>query len=310
MPDKDQTQSSRLLEDKGKIAWTLVALFLICMPLVAVGQLMVASDDELQEVSAQSIFHFDIEARSISVNGNAANNVYLDAAVLKFDADLVFQGVRVSRVALGYYNDGHAYDGHFNPDWDIMLSDGGDGVVFGGHGYFMNLNGVRVELAYDNLRSANPNFLFLRFGTDDCKGIFDFTPDGTTGTGVGSIERISLDGRIYGVVPGLSSLPMAVNTHRAWQFDPVSALVTTITPYTKDVWHQVYGSTGPNQGDRSTTTDFYFSLATKVWNMAGTQVVNDIRAVNPGATVNSHIPGEGWWIHFNDSMVNLNAEIW
>jgi len=306
MPEKIQKGAGRIAEDKGKIAWTLLAILLICMPLVAIGQLIVASDDELQDVGAQYLLKFERVNRRLNgpnmyghVPGGAATTrgiISYDAAVLTIDAQLIFHGVRVSRVAQGYWNDGTS------TDWDVLIQDANDGLVFGGRGYPFIFNGLRIELAYDNLSSANPNLLFNRIGTDDLTGCFDYTPDGTTGENGGSIERISIDGRLFGHT-NQTDLALVVNSHRATQFFGMNQWpLGDIYVQTQSTWEQFYGTTGPapQQGD----TDFYFSLANTIRDHEG-GAVNIPRAFNARGNVNSHVPGRGWWIHFNDSYANV-----
>ena len=69
MPENMENKPGRFAEDKGKVAWTLLAILLICMPLVAIGQLVVATDDELQGVDAQYLFNFDKVHRTV-INSN------------------------------------------------------------------------------------------------------------------------------------------------------------------------------------------------------------------------------------------------
>ncbi len=313
MPENTEKKPGRFAEDKGKIAWTLLAILLICMPLVAIGQLVVATDDELEDVGAQYLFRFDRVHRNIlgpnyynhepgGDNWNTRGMISYDAAVLTIDSKLLFRGIRVSGTSMGYWNDGSGLG------WDVDLRDASDGIIFGGKGYTMTFNGMRIELAYDNLASANPNMLFFRMGTDSLTGCFDFTPDGTQPSGTtstgGSIQRISVDGRIYGHT-GQTNLGIMVNSHRANQFFGMNQwpLGDVYVPTVK-VWEQFYGTTGPgaNFGGNG-ATDFYFSLSNAIYDHEG-GAVNVPRAYNVGAYVNSHIPGRGWWIHFNDSYAN------
>jgi hypothetical protein len=266
----------------------VLAVVLFLLPVAAVARLILATDDELDDVVAQSLLEFTTQQRTIS-------SITLDYAILKMNAELKIDNMILDAASLGYYNG----------SWDIQIERNtgiaNSGAIFGGAGrsgghqpiYF---RGLRLELAY----TTNPagHFAFLRIGSDDFSGVLDLnrgTWGGTDG-GSGALRRISFDGNIR-----------AITSLNIWVNENVRRKTShTYLGYTMQMTgiQQLYfnaGGSDYNQGQ----TEFYITMSDYLYqNGQYNATIRNATALGSAGSVLTHLPGYGWWMHFN----NIGAE--
>ncbi|SHJ80782.1 hypothetical protein SAMN02745216_02306 [Desulfatibacillum alkenivorans DSM 16219] len=301
----------------GKVAWSLLAVFLIVFPLIAIGRIMVATDDELADIRAQAVAEMEIDHRNLAVtyvssfgwNESMTNRAYslnYDVAVLKINARVAMQDVEGDRIAaLNYTGFWGVSDG-----WDFYV----DAHTFGdttgvGDDGIMIMNGIRVELAYDDIDSVDRRFLFFRFGTDDQTGRFNVQ---------NHMRYISFDGILDNNLEETLSWPdndtepyMRMNYHR----QTLAASLPFETGLGKQALSAVnymdFGVEYDSNGNPASSgpTDFYISIADTITAKRGTAVItNDGRALGPWNMARNSIPGRGLWMHFQRGFVSAEVD--
>ncbi|MBI9076197.1 MAG: hypothetical protein JEZ02_12365 [Desulfatibacillum sp.] len=309
----------------GRVAWSLLAVFLIVFPLIAVGRIMVATDDELADIRAQAVAEMEIDHRNIAVtyqtsfgwhetmgpDERLAYSLNYDCAVLKINARVALRDVAGDSIR------GLNYNGFWgvNDGWDIYA----DAHVFGdtsdlGDDGQMIMNGLRVELAYDDIDSVDRRLLFFRMGTDDQRGRFSVN---------GGMQYLSFDGILDSNLEATLSWPntqtephMRMNYHRQ--------TLAVRLPFSTELGYQPltvvnfmdFGVEGSSAGP----TDFYVSLADTItaWRDingnnvkdTGEVITNDGRALGPWNMARNTIPGRGLWMHFQRGSIGADASLW
>lgn len=285
LPDQPST-------DHGRIAWIVLAVVLICLPLAAIAKMIITNDDELDDVVAQSLIEFTTQNRNVTgPNGGTLN---YDALIMKVHGTIMVQSIYMNQVKLGYWNGSGV--------WDVEL-DGhsaghaNNGVIWGGNGYPIYLRGLRIEIGYDDIDTANPTFLFLRLGSDDFSGCLDLNPGNYSGTPqTACIDRISMDGKVKSNRSIWLAAPAVTINGNFARITEAPAPLGTSVPTTN--MQALYYHCGSYDTGR---TDFYISIAANISDNAGG---NNNIAWHPGYQFNStrsiaeHIPGRGFWMHF------------
>lgn len=272
----------------GSLAWVILGIVLVILPLAAVAKLMLVSDEELDDVLGQSLLEFSIVNRTVATPGGP---MIFTPAILKINALVIINNVHMTNVRLGWW--GANFD---NPAHDMQIygaatrngsAAGGlaTGITWGGRGYPIYMRGLRIELAYDNLYAANPNFMFLRVGTDDFSGCLDADPDGN---GLGSLERLSFDGRVQS--SGSIWPYAAIALDEQFNNDTAATGPLGIEIPFSHVTRMYFNCLEP-QG----RTDWFITLANNI-SRGGN---NNSVSWNPRADVREHVPARGYWMHFN-----------
>jgi hypothetical protein len=274
----------------------VLAVVLFALPVAAVAKLVLATDDELDDVVAQSLLEFTTVRRTVQDRDNTSRYFTHDVAILKVNAMLKIENMAMGRTLMGYYNG----------NWDIEMA--GASAIWGGVGgrvagntiHPIYFKGLRLEVAY----TTAGHFSFLRIGSDDFSGILDLA-QGNSGAGSGSIQRVSMDGRIY--AQAQINLDIDVNDRRK------NNHVYVVTIPTTNIYRLYYNTaTGNGDYDRG-TTDFYITMSDYIY-QDGTTTVRNAVAINPRANVHGvanqrhHLPGYGWWMHFNQ--IAADAAAW
>jgi hypothetical protein len=278
----------------------VLAIVLFALPVAAVAKLILATDDELDDVVAQSLLEFTTVRRTTT---SGWGNITHDVAILKANAQIKIDNMRVDQVLLGYYNGG----------WDIEIGNS-TGIVWGGRGDSDNdgnaddgpvrpvyFKGLRLEVAY----TTAGHFSFLRIGTDDFSGVLDVKRIGSNTAG--AIIRQSMDGRIRAITD-VTTGDVDVNARRTTQ-----ASLSGHTVGMSNVW-QLYFNAGTGEFNRG-TTDFYISMSDYIYPDGSGTYRNSV-AINPRNLVHyngtaayaHHLPGYGWWMHFNQ--ISAEAYPW
>ena len=297
----------------GKVAWSLLAVLLIIFPLIAIGRIMVATDDELADIRAQAVAEMEIDHRNLAVTyvssfgwnhthmSNLAYSLNYDVAVLKINARVALRDVEGDGIgALNYTGFWGVSDG-----WDFYVGNHsfGDTSEIGDDG-MMIMNGIRIELAYDDIDSVNRRFLFFRFGTDDQTGRFQLN---------NTMQYISFDGILDSNLeatlgwPSASNEPhMYMNYHRQTLAAelPLGSLGRQALAA---VNYMDFGSENLSSGP----TDFYVSIADTITaKRDGAVITNDGRALGPWNMARNSIPGRGLWMHFQRGFVSAEVSLW
>ncbi|WP_028314975.1 hypothetical protein [Desulfatibacillum aliphaticivorans] len=276
-----------------------VSLFGSVISVLAIGLLLAApvharlesvDDKTLAEIRAQALMSFAIESRSVHTSDAAwfwqdDGYVDYDVFVVKLDEEVAISNLSMSRLSAGYYHDGDGYG------WDIDMS-GDDGVVLGADGYPLTFNGLRIEVAVDDADSANPNILFIRFGTDDISGRLRAADSGLLTFG-GSIQTLSVDGHIESILAATAD-PNGHRIETAW------AYIGGLLPILLNLNNVEYIDFG-NTGDGIGASDFYLSFANLITDSRGETNANS--AFNANESGATHIPGQGVWLHFQQTFV-------
>ncbi|MBI5845876.1 MAG: hypothetical protein HZB23_14550 [Deltaproteobacteria bacterium] len=282
----------------GSLVWVLLSLVLIILPLAAVAKLMLVSDEELDDVVGQSLLEFSIVNRTVATPGG---NMVFTPAILKVNALVIINNVHMTNVRLGWW--GSNFD---NPAHDMQIygaathngsTAGGTatGLTWGGAGYPIYMRGLRIELAYDNLYAANPNFLFLRVGSDDFSGCLDADPDGN---GLGSLERLSFDGRVQSS-GSIWPIP-AIGIDEQFNNDTATTGPLGIEIPFSHVTRMYFHVPAVQDEGR---TDWFISLANNI-SMGGN---NNSVSWNPKTTVAENVPARGYWMHFQSLYAAANT---
>lgn len=332
-----ERQASEQEGHRGRVAWSLLAIFLILLPLVAVGRIMVATDDELAEVRAQAIAEMEIESRNVVVTyatsfgwnqnngGDTGYSLTYDCAVLRLNTRIAIRNLQVSGLyALNYYGfwtaDGHSPTANSGTNnnvagsWDIYIGKmvlGDIGTPFGSTagGEFL-LNGLRIELAYDDIDSAARRFLFLRMGSDDVHGRMTVNEAGTTGTG--TTCYFSLDALLDNPLEStLGEDHMRLNYHRQTLAMRIPMSTAVGRAGLRQVNFMDFGlGTGSPYSSSACRTDFYLSIADTITARNGASIITNAgRALGPWNRGRETIPGRGMWMHFQRGFVDAAIDI-
>ncbi len=293
--DKPKAASSRFT----RFVWVALALTLICLPLAAVAKLMLVTDEELDDVVGQSLLELSTTTRTVS--GPSGTLTYTPV-ILKVNAVVIINNVHMNNVRLGYWSTGG--DGSTVTDMQINGESGGgvnSGMTWGGAGYPVYMRGLRIELAYDNINSANPNFLFLRMGSDDFSGCLDVDPDNSSR---GSLDRLSFDGR---VVSNISLWPIVggpVIMDQQFNNDTSTVIAGFDTPFSNVL--RMYFHCGPQDEGR---TDWFITLAD---NISDSGHANNSISWNPKMSAATNVPARGYWMHFQSlyAAATLDGVLW
>ena len=284
----------RLKQKQKDIAWTALAFILICLPIVAVGKLIVATDDELDDVVAQSLLEFTTVSRTITGSGTYRYT----AAILKVRAVITIQNVHVNKLKAGYWRTTptNAFDLEVDGYTSRGQQDNGAvlGGIVGGNTYPLIFNGLRLELAFNTAG----DFVFFRLGSDDVTGSAELNYKNYN---MGGLGRVSSDARIQS---NLSVWPLP---HLALDVNTACANFATMTGISVDTHylHRLYfGNTGPCYQGR---TDMYVSLADAITSNSG--ATNSL-AWNPRSKVAAEVPGRGFWVHFQRCYAIATENIW
>ncbi len=345
MQPERQASDSEVRGRRGRVAWSLLAIFLIVLPLVAVGRIMVATDDELADVRAQALAEMEIDHR---VNHNVTYvtsfgwhqdmsthnySISYDCVVLKLNTRVTFTNVQGS----GLY--ALNYGGFWGKDaggWDVYLGEHVFGQTINDSGTWdsdrsITMNGVRIEFAYDEIDSVDRRFLFFRFGTDDMRGRFSTSNQARYISFDGILDNpleatlATGSGHIWPGTRGHRTEPyMRMNYHR----QTLTAKLPMSTSLGRQpltiVNYMDFGPGTPSSG----RTDFYISIAdtiTATSNVRGTHgggpyptahhvyptvITNDGRALGPWNMARNTIPGRGLWMHFQRGYVSAEVSMW
>ena len=334
MQPERQASESSAGRHGGRVAWSLLAVFLIVLPLVAVGRIMVATDDELADIRAQALVEMEIDQRTnhsvtyVSSFGwhqqtmsNTAYSLSYDCAVLKINTRITYTNIQGSGLfGLNYYGFWDSQSG----GWDVYIGRHIFGSTINDSGTWDNdrsmvMNGLRIELAYDDIDSASRKFLFLRFGSDDQRGRFSMR--GTATSGMAEGRYISFDGILDNPLEestshwadnqgGQDEPYMRMNYHR----QTLAARMTMSTSLGRQplslVNYMDFGPGTPSSG----RTDFYISIAdtiTVTRNNGGTRETRvNSAAFGPWNMARNSIPGRGLWMHFQRGYVSAEMSLW
>lgn len=261
------------------VVWVVLALVLVMLPLAAIGKLMSVSDEELDDVVGQSLLEFSVINRVVTTPGGTKT---FTPIIIKVNAVVVINNVHMDNVRMGYWVG----------VWDMHI-DNGQGLTWGGAGYPVYMRGLRIELVYDNIYSSSPRFQYLRIGTDDFSGCLDAAS--VTGDSPSSLLRLSYDGTVHA-----NQLGVTISDQMNNATDCDSGILGVRIPMTNVL--RMYFHCGPSDEGR---TDWFITLADNISDGYGN---NNSVAWNPGSTVGEHVPGRGYWMHFQNTYVG--ATLW
>jgi hypothetical protein len=318
-------KTHRLWEILPRVAKYAVITVLMALPIVALGRLMISTEEELEDVRGQALLEFKNETRVLTdmwqhhlntgyswgvahLDSHRGNLTY-EACSLKLNGKIILDDVRMESMGVGYYNQ----QGDLSPgtplstiDWDIYLRT----VTFGHGNYPILINGLRLEFAR---RPADGAFLFFRVGTDDITGrlalksdLEDKADDHDAG-----MKRVS--GDLYLIADAASTvgimlydIPAYVAQHRQYYAFAAYFIAISQTVNTDQVrWADLGRTDEPPYNDGAFRgegkTDFYLSYANLVTSSTGQS--NSNQAFNPyrdetgrRVSANQRIPGQGWWL--------------
>ena len=301
----------------GRVAWSLLAVFLIVFPLIAIGRIMVATDDELADIRAQAVAEMEIDHRNVSVTyvssfgwneemTNTAYSLNYDCAVLKINARVALEDVHGDGLA------GLNYTGFWGVEggWDLYCGAHtfGDKSEIGDDG-IMIMNGLRIELAYDDIDSVDRRFLFFRIGTDDQTGRFTLN---------GNMQYLSFDGILDNNLEATLNWPDNDESDKPWD-EPYMRMnyhrqtLAASLPFDSGLGKQALSAVNymdfGNENGSSGTTDFYVSISDTITASNGSSVItNDGRALGPWNMARNTIPGRGLWMHFQRGFVSAEVD--
>ncbi len=303
MSQAEGSYFQRLVKERARIAWTLLALLLILLPVVAVSKLIVATDEELDDVVAQAMIEFTTVTRVVPA-GSGGNLTY-DVAILKAKMQVRLDNVFLGQAKAGWWRG--------NSCWDLNV-DKNEGAVLGatyqGSNFPLIMNGIRLEIGFDQLlggvdHGKLPDFLFLRIGTDSVTGLVEMNPNGGS---EGCLERLSSDARIQSNLSVYRFFGILNISHVALPVNQACVNSATMIGQNIDanqLFRLYYGCTGPRSetGAHTGDTDIYVSFSDTITDDSSN--INSL-AWNPHNHVNLTVPGQGWWIHFQRVYAHAN----
>ncbi|MFP4475993.1 MAG: hypothetical protein ACLFOY_10585 [Desulfatibacillaceae bacterium] len=316
-------KSRRLREFLPQAVKYAVIVVLLALPIVALGRLMIATEDELDEVRGQALMEFETQTRVITncyqTDPNPdyswgygfvrshRGNITLEVGVLKLDGQVVIDNLKMNKLGMGYYHDGGlSPENNETYGWDIYMATN----IWGYGGYPVIMDGLRVEYARD---PSTKQFKFFRVGTDDIRGRIWFDKDGD----YEALRRVSADTYMEADVhaPVINDMYEAayVQRHRQYfvfrgNYAGLKPLVNTDDTNWMDLGRRneaPYSNSGFHGLGK---TDFYISYANLITSTTGHN--NNNKAFNPWRPEwNQHswgnkpmpigynrIPGQGWWM--------------
>jgi hypothetical protein len=214
---------------------------------------------ELSDICGAGFLNFYVEHRDTVTETHALRPDDIlshDVAVIDIDTRVDVHA-QIDSLKLCYYR-----DGLLDIDWDINI----EKLEVGEDDKPLSLNGLKIEVAFDDINSTDRKLYFVKIGTPDLTGQFDVSRLG------GGFNKVSFDGTVD--LLG-ETLPLIFNSRRELLGNLLNRLVFD-------------------------HTDFFLAIANRFEDSGNNK--ND-EAFCPRTT--DAIPGYGAWLHFIEAKGKL-----
>ncbi len=168
-----------------KIFFILITFLLFTSPLLA--EMKQLTEENLSDIYGTGLLNFSIEHRSIKTTNNVLlpdGYVHHDVAVIDIGTEIDLHA-EVDSLKLGHYDNG----------WDVNITNLTAGKS---ESRPLSLDGLKIEVAFDDIASPNRKLLFIKAGSDDINGNLN-----------GDFHSLNADGRANVLL-----LPVLLNSRR------------------------------------------------------------------------------------------------